>query len=132
MKIRKILKSVFIFLPFLFSGCSSLTSSGGSNPIWNVWHIPKAPVVLRISFTPDGRMVGVMGLNNFFAPVEYHKGGRIEIHSIAISRRGEYPEFGPRFLKALRSAKYAGVSKGKLHLFDGSKKKVMVLEQLKL
>lgn len=130
MKIKKFLKTVFIFLPFLFTGCTS-PPPAPPNPIWDAWHIPKAPTVLRISFTPDGRMVGVMGLNNFFAPVRYLPGGGIEIHAIAISRRGEYPDFADRFFKTLRSARYAGVAQGKLHLFDGGKKKIMVLEQLK-
>ena len=130
MKIQNFLKTVFIFLPFLFCGCAA-GPSAPPNPIWDVWHIPKAPTVLRVSFTPDGRVVGVMGLNNFFAPVRYLPNGGLEIHSIAISRRGEYPDFADRFFKALRSARYGGVANGKLHLFDGAKKKVMVLEQLK-
>ena len=130
MKIKKFLKTVFIFLPFLFCGCAS-GPSVPPNPIWDTWHIPKAPTVLRVSFTPDGRVVGVMGLNNFFAPVRYLPNGGLEIHAIAISRRGEYPDFADRFFKALRSARYGGVANGKLHLFDGAKKKVMVLEQLK-
>ena len=131
MKIKKIFKTVLILFPILFTGCTA-SKPEKLNPLCNIWHIPKAPTTLRISFTPDGRMVGVMGLNNFFAPVEYHPNGRIEIHSIAISRRGEYPEFADRFFKVLRSAKYAGVAKGKLHLFDGDKKKIMVMEQMKL
>ena len=130
MKIEKILKTVLILFPILFSGCASDTAQS-TNPLCNVWHLPKAPTVLRISFTPDGRMVGVMGLNNFFAPVQYLPKGRIEIHSIAISRRGEYPDFADRFFKVLRSAKYAGVAGNKLYLFDENKKKVMVMEQFK-
>jgi heat shock protein HslJ len=130
MKIEKILKTVLILFPILFSGCAS-DAAQSTNPLCNVWHLPKAPTVLRISFTPDGRMVGVMGLNNFFAPVQYLPKGRIEIHSIAISRRGEYPDFADRFFKVLRSAKYAGVAGNKLYLFDENKKKVMVMEQFK-
>ena len=128
MKIEKILKTVLILFPILFTGCASKPVKT-ANPLCNTWHIPKAPTVLRISFTPDGRMVGVMGMNNFFAPVQYLPKGRIEIHSIAVSRRGEYPEFADRFLKVLRSAKFAGVAKNKLYLFDADKKKIMVMEQ---
>lgn len=130
MKIKKIFKTVLIFFPLLFSGCSSL-SEKPLNPLCNIWHIPKSPVPLRISFTPDGRMVGIMGMNNFFAPVQYLPKGEIKIHSIAISRKGEYPDFADRFFKTLRSTGYAGVANGKLHLFDKNKKKIMVLEQLK-
>ena len=129
MKIKKIFKTA-LFLLFVFSAsCSSLPEKK-FNPVWNAWHIPKAPTPLRISFTPDGRMVGIMGSNNFFAPVRYLPGGGIEIYSIALSRRGEYPDFADRFFKTLRSAAYAGVARGKLHLFDREKKKIMVLEQL--
>ena len=128
MKIEKIFKTVLILFPILFTGCAS-KAPNTANPLCNIWHIPKSPTVLRISFTPDGRMVGVMGMNNFFAPVQYLPKGRIEIHSIAISRRGEYPEFADRFFKTLRSAKFASVAKNKLHLFDGNKKKIMVMEQ---
>lgn len=131
MKIKKILKSVFIFLPFLFCSCTAPRQTP-ANPLWNIWHIPKAPTQLRISFTPDGRMVGVLGMNNFFAPVTYLPKGGIEIHSIAISRRGEYPDFADKFFQTLRSARYAGVAGGKLHLFNAEKKKIMVLEHLQL
>lgn len=133
MKIKNFFKSVLFFplLLILLSGCAS-KSKPAVNPLCNIWHIPKSPVPLRISFTPDGRMVGIIGMNNFFAPVQYLPKGRIEIHAIALSRRGEYPDFADRFFKVLRSAKYAGVAGGKLHLFDGNKKKVMVLEPVKL
>jgi hypothetical protein len=130
MKFRKFFKTVsFLFLLHLLTGCQS-PSSPVDNPLCNIWHFPKAPVPVRISFTPDNRMVGIMGLNNFFAPVRYLPGGGIEIHDIALSRRGEYPDFADRFFKTLRSAAYAGVARGKLHLFDREKKKIMVLEQL--
>lgn len=129
MKIKNFFKTALFLFIALSAGCSALPEKK-SNPVWNAWHIPKAPVPLRISFTPDGRMVGIMGLNNFFAPVRYLPGGGIEIHDIALSRRGDYPDFADRFFKTLRSAAYAGVARGKLHLFDREKKKIMVLEQL--
>ena len=130
MKIEKILKTVLILFPILFSGCASKPVKT-VNPLCNTWHIPKSPTVLRISFTPDGRMVGVMGMNNFFAPVQYLPEGRIEIHPIAVSRRGEYPDFADRFFKVLRSAKFAGVAKIKLFLFNANKKKIIVMEQFR-
>ena len=70
-------------------------------------------------------------MNNFFAPVQYLPEGRIEIHAIAVSRRGEYPDFADRFFKVLRSAKFAGVAKNKLFLFDANKKKIIVMEQFR-
>lgn len=130
MKNAKFFKTVpFLLLLLLFCGCST-PSAQRPNPLCNVWHIPKAPVPLRISFTPDNRMVGVLGLNNFFAPVRYLPKGGIEILSIALSRRGEYPDFADRFFKTLRSARYAGVRGDKLYLFDGEKKKIMTLTRM--
>ena len=130
MKIANFLKTVLFFFLTVTVGCAS-RETPPPNPLWNTWHIPKAPTVLRISFTPDGRMVGVLGLNNFFAPVQYLSENRIKIHSIALSRRGEYPDFADRFFKALRSAEYAGVTGTKLLLFDRDQKKVMTLELFK-
>ena len=130
MKIINFFKTVLIFLFLvLFCGCASTTRKP-QNPIWDAWYVPKSPVPLRLSFTPDGRMVGVMGLNNFFAPVRYLPKGELEIHSVAISRRGEYPEFGDKFFKALRSVRYGGVAGNKLYLFDSNKQKVMTLTRL--
>jgi heat shock protein HslJ len=127
MKFRKFFKTVsFLFLLHLLTGCQS-PSSPVDNPLCNIWHFPKAPVPVRISFTPDNRMVGIMGLNNFFAPVRYLPKGAIEIHAIALTRRGEYPDFADRFFKILRSARFAGVKGDKLYLFDGEKKKIMTL-----
>ncbi len=129
MKIGKILKTVlFLFLSFFFCGCS--TPSKPVNPLCNIWHIPKSPTALRLSFTPDGRMVGILGLNNFFAPVRYLPKGGIEIYSIAITRRGEYPDFADRFFQTLRSARFAGVRGDKLYLFDKDKKKIMTLTRM--
>ena len=118
-----------LLLLLLFSGCAS-PAPKKINPVCNVWHIPHAPTPLRISFTPDNRMVGTLGLNNFFAPVRYLPKGGIEIDSIALSRRGEYPDFADRFFKTLRSARYAGVKGEKLYLFDGEKKKIMTLTRV--
>lgn len=129
MKIGKIFKTVlFLFLLLFFCGCA--TPAKAVNPLCNIWYIPKAPTTLRLSFTPDGRMVGVLGLNNFFAPVRYLSKGGIEIHSIAITRRGEYPDFADRFFKTLRSAHFAGVREDKLYLFDKDKKKIMTLTRM--
>ena len=130
MKIANFLKTVLFFFLALTAGCAS-KETVPLNPLYNTWHIPHAPTVLRISFTPDGRLVGVLGLNNFFAPVQYFPGNGIKIHSIALSRRGEYPDFADRFFKALRSAEYAGVVGNKLILLDRSQKKVMTLERFK-
>lgn len=130
MKNEKFLKTViFLFLLFLFCGCST-PAAQKINPLCDVWHIPKAPTALRLSFTPDGRMVGILGLNNFFAPVRYLPKGGIEIYSVAITRRGEYPDFADRFFKTLRSARFAGVKGNKLYLFDGEKKKIMTLTRM--
>lgn len=130
MKIEIFFKTVLFLLLASLWGCASKESLQPPDPLWNTWHIPKAPTVLRISFTPDGRMVGVMGLNNFFAPVQYFKGNRIRIHAIALSRRGEYPDFADRFFKVLRSTEYAAVSGKKLLLFDKDQKKIMTLERM--
>ena len=130
MKIAIFLKTVLFFFLAATAGCVS-KEPPPPNPLCNTWHIPQAPTVLRISFTPDGRMVGVLGLNNFFAPVQYFPENRIRIHSIALSRRGEYPDFADRFFKALRSAEYADVTGTKLLLFDRDQKKVMTLELFK-
>lgn len=127
MKFRKFFKTVlFLSLLFLLAGCQT-ASAPADNPLCNIWHFPKAPVPVRISFTPDNRMVGIMGLNNFFAPVRYLPKGGIEIHAIALTRRGEYPDFADRFFGILRSAKFAGVRDNKLYLFDAQKKKIMTL-----
>ena len=130
MKILIFFKTVLIFLILaLFCGCTA-PERKPLNPIWDAWYVPKAPVPLRLSFTPDGRMVGVMGLNNFFAPVRYLPKGGLEIHSVAISRRGEYPDFADKFFKALRSVRYGGVAGNKLYLFDSNKQKVMTLTRM--
>ena len=120
----------FLFLlTLLFCSCAA-PAVQKTNPLCNVWYIPKSPTPLRLSFTPDNRMVGTLGLNNFFAPVRYLPKGGIEIYSIALTRRGEYPDFADRFFKTLRSARYAGVRGDKLYLFDGEKKKIMTLTRM--
>ena len=131
MKNEKIFKTVpfLLFLLLLFTGCAA-PAVQKSNPLCNVWYIPKSPTPLQLSFTPDGRMVGTLGLNNFFAPVRYLPKGGIEIFSIALGRRGEYPDFADRFFKTLRSARYAGVKGDKLYLFDSEKKKIMTLTRM--
>ena len=139
MKIEKFFKTAVTFLPgYVLSAILLLTAAGcfrpeekeaPSNPLCTVWHIPKAPVLLRISFTPDGRLVGIMGVNNFFAPVRYLPDG-VEIDDVAVSSQTDEPEFAPRFFKALRSARYTAVSGDKLILYDRSRKKVMTLERL--
>ena len=139
MKIEKFFKTAVSFFPGLLLAAALLAAAAGcalskkeevpSNPLFTVWHIPKAPVQLRISFTPDGRLVGIMGANNFFAPVRYLPDG-LEIEAVAVSRQAEEPEFAPRFFKALGSARYTAFSGNKLILFDRSRKKVMTLERL--
>ena len=120
--------SLLFFISLLVCGCSA-PEKAPANPIWAMWHIPKSPVPLRISFTPDGRVVGIMGMNNFFAPVRYLPGGRLEIYSFAFSQRGEEPAFSRKFFQALRSAGYSVVQGNKLILFDRDRKKVMTLER---
>lgn len=140
MKIEKFFKTAVSFftgalLPALLlpavTGCAApgKTEQVPANPLFNVWHIPKAPVLLRISFTPDGRLVGVMGMNNFFAPVRYLPDG-VEIADVAVSSKAGEPEFAPRFFAALRSARYTVIDGNKLILYDRSRKKVMTLERL--
>jgi len=116
---------------FCLTGCASGKSAPPppSNPLCAVWHVPKAPVPLRISFTPDGRLVGVMGLNNFFAPVRYLPDG-VEIYDIAVSVRTEEPAFARKFFQALRRARYTVFAGNKLQLLDASRKKVMTLERI--
>ena len=138
MKIEKFFKTAVSFfsrgglpaaLLLAAAGCAMTKKEDvPPNPLFTVWHIPKAPVVLRISFTPDGRLVGVMGMNNFFAPVRYLPDG-LEINDVAVSRTVDEPEFAPRFFKALRSARYTAVTGNKLILFDRSRKKVTTLER---
>ena len=139
MKIKKFFKTAVSFFPgrvipamilLVAAGCSlPKKEEAPSNPLMTVWHIPKAPVLLRLSFTPDGRLVGIMGMNNFFAPVRYLPDG-VEIDDVAVARRADEPEFAPRFFKALRSARYTVITGNKLVLFDRSRKKVMTLERL--
>ena len=140
MKIEKFFKTAGSFFPgcllsavllLAAAGCAGLKKAEQvpANPLFNVWHIPKAPVLLRISFTPDGRLVGVMGVNNFFAPVRYLPDG-VEIDDVAVSNKAGEPEFAPRFFKALRSARYTVITGNKLILYDRSRKKVMTLERL--
>ena len=129
MKFTFFFKSVLFFMLLLTYGCSTPEKTP-VNPVWAMWHIPKSPVPLRISFTPDGRVVGVMGMNNFFAPVRYLPDGGLEIYSFAIAKRGEEPAFAQKFFNALRSARYSTVQGNKLLLFDRSHKKVMTLERL--
>ncbi len=139
MKIEKFFKTAVSFFPgYALSAVLFLTAAGcfrpeekeaPSNPLCTVWHIPKAPVLLRVSFTPDGRLVGVMGVNNFFAPVRYLPDG-VEIDDVAVSSQTDEPEFAPRFFKALRSARYTSITGNKLILYDRSRKKVMTLERL--
>lgn len=140
MKIEKFFKTAVSFLPggllsalllFAAAGCfkPEAKKAPPPNPLCTVWHIPKAPVLLRISFTPDGRLVGIMGANNFFAPVRYLPDG-VEIDDVAVSTQTDEPEFAPRFFKALRSARYTVINDNKLILYDRSRKKVMTLERL--
>ena len=139
MKIEKFFKTAVSFFPggvlsavllFAAAGCFRPEEKKvPANPLWTVWHSPKAPVLLRISFTPDGRLVGVMGVNNFFAPVRYLPDG-VEIDDVAVSSQTDEPEFAPRFFKALRSARYTVISGDRLILYDRSRKKVMTLERL--
>lgn len=140
MKIEKFFKTAVTFLPgcllpavllLAAAGCALPEKAGEDpkNPLLNVWHIPKAPVLLRMSFTPDGRLVGVMGVNNFFAPVRYLPDG-VEIADVAVSGKTDQPEFAPRFFAALRSARYTVITGNKLILYDRARKKVMTLERL--
>ena len=140
MKIEKFFKTAVSFfsrgllpaaLLLIAAGCA-LTKKEEvppPNPLCAVWHIPKSPVPLRISFTPDGRLVGVMGVNNFFAPVRYLPDG-VEIDDVAVSSQAGEPEFAPRFFKALRSARYTVITGNKLILYDRSRKKIMTLERV--
>ena len=139
MKIEKFFKTAVSFFPAGLLSAALLLGAGcfrpeeekkvPSNPLCTVWHIPKAPVLLRVSFTPDGRLVGVMGVNNFFAPVRYLPDG-VEIDDVAVSSQAGEPEFAPRFFKALRSARYTVITGNKLILYDRSRKKIMTLERV--
>ena len=140
MKIENFFKTAVSFLPGRLLPAVLLLAAAGCalpgkppeappNPLCNVWHIPKAPVLLRVSFTPDGRLVGVMGVNNFFAPVRYLPDG-VEIADVAVSSKVDEPDFAPRFFAALRSARYTVITGNKLILYDRSRKKVMTLERL--
>ena len=139
MKIENFFKTAVSFFPVRILSAALLLAAAGCsvpkkaevppNPLFTVWHIPKAPVPLRISFTPDGRLVGVMGMNNFFAPVRYLPDG-VEIADVAVSGKADEPEFAPRFFAALRRARYTVIDGNKLILYDRSRNKVMTLERL--